>query len=104
MTWKGRYVFMSPAIIQIVPNVLRTLFDVVHPRRGSGSMEAIIFLALAGVLIFQMWTGRADPAQVDRFVDMAIGAILGNGYNRTKNGVDRRTGRDKHKPSILHRY
>jgi len=71
--------------VQIIPDLVKGLFDTVHPRKGSGIPESLLLVVLAGLVFGGAYLNIVPGGTVERVIDVLLGALLGNGYQR-KNG------------------
>jgi len=71
--------------VQIIPDLIKGFFDVARPSKGSGIPESMILYVLVALVFGGAYLNILPGSTVERVVDVLLGAVLGNGYQR-KNG------------------
>jgi len=68
--------------VQILPDLIKGLFDTIHPRKGSGIPESLLLIVLGFLVFGGAYLGILPGSALERVIDVLLGALLGNGYQR----------------------
>lgn len=74
-----------PFPMRLIPDLVKGLVDTVHPRKGSGIPESLLLVVLAGLVFGGAYVGVLPGSALERVIDVLLGAVLGNGYQRRNN-------------------
>lgn len=85
--------------VQILPDLIKGLFDTVSPRKGSGTPESLALILLVAAAFGGSYLGVVQGGTLERVIDVLLGAFVGNGYQR-RNG-ERKKSLLVRPPSVL---
>jgi hypothetical protein len=73
-------------LVQFIPTLLKALKDILSFKAGGGASESLLFIALLAFVFGSTYMGFTPPEQLQRVLDLVIGFIGGNAYQRRANG------------------
>lgn len=68
--------------VQIIPDLIKGLLDVIRPSKGAGKPETTLLIILVALVFGGSYLGVVEGSTVERVVDVLIGVLVGNGYQR----------------------
>lgn len=69
-------------LVQILPDLIKGLLDVIRPSKGGGKPETTVLIILVALVFGGSYLGIIEGSTVERVVDVLLGLIVGNGYQR----------------------